>query len=310
MDSCINLRHWFKQPRWFDEGLRETIDLVKEAGFTHVHWSPDGGTSNLISPYEMEFTANMLKDSGLKVTSLHGANGRSVVRQGANSAGHLDTRRDFSSHHEWQRLGGVDLIKNRVEFADAIGSPNIVLHIDISDEAFRNTTTIKNFFEPILRSFDDVMPFCLERGVQIAVETLIDASPDSWISLYDVLFDRFPAEFLGMCFDCGHWNVVAGDDMAILQKHGTRLITTHIHDNFGIKDEHLLPFSGNVNWPVIIEAIARTDYKSPLNLETPYQQHSQSELPFYHRAHKVAVKLEQMMKDARQNMDMDEATDP
>ncbi len=27
-----------------------------------------------------------------------------------------------------------------------------------------------------------------------------------------------------------------------------RVVTTHIHDNHGEKDEHLLPYEGNIDW--------------------------------------------------------------
>jgi sugar phosphate isomerase/epimerase len=35
-----------------------------------------------------------------------------------------------------------------------------------------------------------------------------------------------------------------------------RIVTTHIHDNHGEKDEHLLPYSGTIDWKAALAGIA------------------------------------------------------
>jgi sugar phosphate isomerase/epimerase len=34
------------------------------------------------------------------------------------------------------------------------------------------------------------------------------------------------------------------------------VVTTHIHDNNGEKDEHLLPYEGTINWDAAVRALA------------------------------------------------------
>ena len=162
------------------------------------------------------------------------------------------------------------------------------LHIDITDEVFRSAASEAAFFNPFWRSLDALQPYCLERGVKIAVETLPGANAASWLKLYDLLFARYPAEFIGLCLDIGHWHIVAGDDLSILERHGDRLIATHIHDNFGVTDDHLLPFNGRIDWNAVTAAIAATPCDMPLDFETPPDRHNMPELPFYKRAHAVA----------------------
>jgi len=36
---------------------------------------------------------------------------------------------------------------------------------------------------------------------------------------------------------------------------GKKLTCTHIQDNHGEKDEHLMPMMGNIVWPPIIQAL-------------------------------------------------------
>ena len=302
MDTCITVWHWPKHPRWYDEGMRETLAWVAEAGFSHINWNPDAGSSYMLGRAEIDFTAAMVREAGLKVKSLHASNGRnpvSEVRTRQNAAPAFEDRKDIGSKHEWQRQGGVELLQNRIDLAAALGSPDAILHIDIADEVFRSAETEAAFFDPVWRSLDELMPHCRDQDVRIAVETLQGASRDSWLRLFDLLFDRYPPDFIGLCLDIGHWHIVAGADLSILDRHGDRLIATHVHDNFGATDDHLLPFLGTIDWDSVTRAIAATPCEMPLNLETPQDRHNLPELPFYRRAHAVALRLEDMVAGAR-----------
>jgi sugar phosphate isomerase/epimerase len=38
------------------------------------------------------------------------------------------------------------------------------------------------------------------------------------------------------------------------------LITTHLHDNNGKTDDHLLPFDGAIDWPAVLMAFRKVGY--------------------------------------------------
>ncbi|KPP86633.1 MAG: Xylose isomerase-like TIM barrel [Rhodobacteraceae bacterium HLUCCA08] len=299
METCITVWPTPKHPRWYDEGMRESLGLIREAGFTHVNFTTDGGSSYMFSGPEINFTARMIHDAGLKVKSLHASNGRNGILEVSSRQDRtpvMETRRDIGSPHEWQRLSGIELVQNRVALAAALGSPDAILHIEIDDTVFRSPETEAAFFDPFWYSLDALEPFCRAHGVKIAVENLLGASADSWVLLFDRLFQRYDASFIGMCFDTGHWFAAAGPgDMTLLDRHGDRLIATHVHDNFGVMDEHLLPFDGRIDWPIYMKAIAGTACEMPLNLETPPDRHNLPESAFFKRAHRAAVQLETMV---------------
>ena len=50
-----------------------------------------------------------------------------------------------------------------------------------------------------------------------------------------------------------------------------RVVTTHIHDNHGEKDEHLLPYEGTIDWDAALDAIANAPEPLPLVLELKEQ---------------------------------------
>lgn len=303
MDTCITIWHWPHQERWYDEGIRNSLALIKEAGFTHINWNPDSGSSYWLADAEIEFTSKMVAEAGLKVHSVHASNGRNPVSE----IGHykpgpyaLEMRKDFLSAHEWQRRSGVELLRNRVDLAAALDSPNVVLHIDVTDDVFRTEASQREFFGPLFQSLDEIQPYCFEKRVQIAVETLFCATASSFLNLYDCLFARYSKEFIGVCFDCGHWELIEPGKLTVLERFGDRLIATHIHDNFGAKDDHLLPFDGRLDWSAITTAIAATPYRTPLNFETPMDRYGMREAAYYRRAHAVAIRLEEMIAQARQ----------
>lgn len=257
----------------------------------------------MLAAAEIEFTSKIVADSGLKVHSVHASNGRNPITEiGHKSPGPfaMEMRKDLLSPHEWQRLSGVELLRNRIDLAAAFQSPNVVLHIDITDNVFRSETAEQEFFEPLFQSLDEIRPYCVEKGVQIAAETLLCANAQNFLNLYDRLFARYGKEFIGVCFDCGHWELIEPGKLTVLERFGDRLIATHIHDNFGAMDNHLLPFDGRLDWHTIISAIAATPYQTPLNFETPMDRYGIPESAYYRRAHSVALRLEEMVAEARE----------
>ena len=59
---------------------------------------------------------------------------------------------------------------------------------------------------------------------------------------------------VSVCLDLGHAHMTGGvaEAIAIL---GARIASVHVHDNHGMKDEHLWPGEGTINWPAASEAL-------------------------------------------------------
>ena len=64
---------------------------------------------------------------------------------------------------------------------------------------------------------------------------------------------------MGAVIDTGHRNL-GGDSAAALRTVGRHLITLHLHDNHGERDEHLLPGRGNIAWDEVNRALAEIRY--------------------------------------------------
>ena len=83
------------------------------------------------------------------------------------------------------------------------------------------------------------------------------------------LLDDINSPYLKFCFDTGHaYRVgeVLSDSVKLAGEKHLRIL--HVHDNFGIEDDHLPPYSGNIDWADFIEALYDIGYDGILNLET------------------------------------------
>jgi sugar phosphate isomerase/epimerase len=76
----------------------------------------------------------------------------------------------------------------------------------------------------------------------------------------------FDSEYLGICFDTSHANLT-DDPYELLRNYGNRLLTTHISDNRGENDDHLLPYEGEINWQEIVPSLKSANPVDPLLFE-------------------------------------------
>jgi sugar phosphate isomerase/epimerase len=50
-----------------------------------------------------------------------------------------------------------------------------------------------------------------------------------------------------------------------------RVVTTHVHDNHGEKDEHLLPYEGSIDWEEALELFSAAPQALPVVIELKEQ---------------------------------------
>ena len=125
--------------------------------------------------------------------------------------------------------------------------------------------------------FSSLIECAVKHGTKIAAEnlplfvsagrpvrTLFSSNPEHLISLVD----SFDCESVGVCWDFGHANMIYGDQSSMIRSLGDRIKCTHIHNNWGTRDDHAPPIYGNIQWDSVMPALASTGYQGPLTLET------------------------------------------
>ncbi|MFT5368069.1 MAG: sugar phosphate isomerase/epimerase [Candidatus Latescibacterota bacterium] len=82
----------------------------------------------------------------------------------------------------------------------------------------------------------------------------------------NILFEHIDTSIVKLTLDTGHGNLCdcLHDLVATFSE---RLAFLHLHDNQGIKDEHLVPGRGTIDWKRLISDLDRAGYIGPLNFE-------------------------------------------
>jgi len=109
-------------------------------------------------------------------------------------------------------------------------------------------------------------------GGMIAVENCgfdFDSSVEGIRSVIDEVGD----DVVGVCLDTGHAHIayhsgVAEEPATVIRSLKGRILSTHIHDNDGTADQHLMPGSGMLDWAEIERAFADSGYEGPFEYET------------------------------------------
>lgn len=59
---------------------------------------------------------------------------------------------------------------------------------------------------------------------------------------------------IGICLDVGHAHIVSGIQEAI-SVLGPRVGSVHVHDNHMVRDEHLWPGEGTIDWTATMQSL-------------------------------------------------------
>lgn len=234
-----------------------------------------------------------MEEFGLKAKGLHATKGSDMdvsVRRG-------HYRKDFTSDWEQNRKAGVELIQNRVDLASCLGTSEVVLHLYVPHVSFQQDAEEKDrFYACVRRSMDELMPYCLEKGVRICLENLFDFPGKYMLEAWDLLLAAYPPEFLGVCYDSGHANMIWGELATdVVKAYGNRLYAVHLHDNDGKNDSHLIPGEGNIRWETVMNLMAESAYDGPLVLELSCHGDREESL---RKAYETGCRLDRMYREA------------
>ena len=150
-----------------------------------------------------------------------------------------------------RRIAAMDEIKRALETAEQIPFRNLVVHL-----GERNDEWSPRSVEHALTALEHLGAFARPLGVRPLVENLL-SEPTSPEHLIEIL-ETGHLDQIGVCLDLGHANMTVGVPEAIATL-GARIIQVHAHDNHGLKDEHLFPGDGTIDWPAataVLNALA------------------------------------------------------
>jgi sugar phosphate isomerase/epimerase len=146
-----------------------------------------------------------------------------------------------------RRIEAMDEIKRALETAEHIPFHNLVVHLGERADEWSPRA-----IEYALTALEHLGAFARPLGVRPLVENLT-GEPTTPEHLVEIL-ETGHLDSIGACLDLGHAHMTVGVFAAIATLSG-RIVQVHVHDNHGLKDEHLCPGDGSIDWPAAVAAL-------------------------------------------------------
>ena len=176
----------------------------------------------------------------------------------------------YTHSHAPGEAAGNPNIERSIRAAGALGAGYVVLHPVWRDG---DGAVIEDEEAFIGRNAEAVAPWlnmARDCGVVILSENLLwGASKDPRVIAR--LVERVSSAHFGWCYDTGHANCF-GYSPAVLRECAIAPLSLHIQDNHGdLRDEHLIPGDGTVDWKAFVSALKDVGYSGDCVLEAHHQ---------------------------------------
>jgi endonuclease IV len=174
--------------------------------------------------------------------------------------GHFDSPAlNIAGQERKERIEAMDEIKRAIEAAELIPFRFLVLHVGVAGELFD-----EHKFEGALTSIEHLRAFAKPLGMRLLLENIPNelTTPEQLVKMIRTL--RY--DDIGVCLDLGHAHLGPGVEAAI-ETLKPWIHSVHVHDNHGVRDEHLWPGEGTIDFQRTMEALRAAPQVPALVLE-------------------------------------------
>lgn len=235
--------------RHFAAMKRHGFDCVEIfATKSHVDYSSDKDT---------QLVAAWLRDSGVRAHSIH-----APITNALKNGEWGDVWSNAAADSARRQLAVAEASRAMI-FANAIGAKFVVTHLGVPDGM--TTPGPDNDGGALSRSLGTLAAEARAHGLTLALEVIPNrlSTPEALVARLEAAADSSDdADEIvghGVCLDVGHAHLMSGAIDAV-ETLGGHLVTTHIHDNAGKRDDHLVPFKGTINWSALVMAFEKVGY--------------------------------------------------
>lgn len=194
---------------------KQKLDLIKSVGYDGVLLT----THDINETMSLEEAIKYCNEIGLEISMVHCTYDSKILNE------------------LWQESSNVgdEIIDNLISQVERIKNFNIsnfVIHTCGNKHAINSPAGLKRIKK--------LLTICEKYKINLCVENLFLDNQVKYI------FNNLKSPYLKFCFDSGHENFLTpNSELAVI--FANILSTTHIHDNHGESDEHLILGLGNIN---------------------------------------------------------------
>ena len=238
----------------------ELIGQIAEAEFEALEIFAARSHFDYTIKAEVQAMAGALSQHGLALASLHAPTSRdlSATREGGTPLSITEVERV-------RRIEAMDELKRVIDVAEDLPYSRLILHMGGPRE-----TADPRKRDAAFSSLEHLVLHAHHAGVTIAVENTTSEMGDP--AYLRAFVDETRLTGLRFNFDIGHAYLADGPENERIERAFASLrelvVSAHIHDNHGEKDEHLPPYDGSIDWESAVKILkSAPDPNLPLTLE-------------------------------------------
>lgn len=243
-------------------GIYGAIDRFIENGYYAMEY-PDVFTEKYLNLPREEFLAEAKK-----------------IREYAKERNFEISQGHLLFNHNFLGDGPLELLKKNIDFLEAVGVKNMVLHISGNKRGISLKKLKRKYYAAQLARIKELLAYIGDRDIVLCLENIVQ-NPNTEKSEYilDYIHDCDNSAHLGICLDTGHLNRSNGlghTSQTYAEFFGNsegRIKALHVNGNAGDVDQHLFPFTGKEglrpDWVCFIDALKKSNYDGLYNYEVP-----------------------------------------
>lgn len=194
----------------------------------------------------------------------------------------------------------LEKMEASIRFCAAIGCKYWVIHtiypFGPAENKAKDGLLRDEMYRQNVEFFKKLVPVAEECGVYICLENLPFLGSN--ITTVDdtlELIKKIDSENVKMCLDTGHCFMSGLEPSEAVRRIGKDLLAVlHVHDNYGDRDSHMIPFIGKTNWTDFKAALKEIGFCGVISIECDYNKgmaHMSPELfDIYNKALAFATK--------------------
>jgi sugar phosphate isomerase/epimerase len=235
--------------------------------------------------------AEWLDDTRLRLHSMH------APIAGTYAGGKWHDGLSLASADDGRRRAAVEETLATLDVAAAVPYNVLVVHCGVP---VPHAGPGDNHRGALVRSLEELSPAAERHGVRLAIEVIPNelSTPSALVELIESDIDAT----LGICLDAGHARLM-GDVVDAIEACSGHVITTHLHDNRGRSDDHLVPGKGVIDWDSATLAFQKVGYDGAWMFELAVATDRKTILE---QAAKARERLEALLHVGDEMMGLDE----
>lgn len=233
----------------YDIPLREQLPMIGRVGFRYISLGARFEHSGYLIASGRKRIRKLVASHGIRICSLHTPFGKNF---------------DISSPDPGKTRRTIDCYRRCIDAAQYLGARVVIFH----PTAYKQFDNLDFRKKVIVDNVNRLLDYVHNTEVSLAVENEHFASANEILRFS---LDTIPDSKYGFCYDTSHDNLTS-HPLKVFQQYGHRLLTTHISDNRGERDDHVLPYEGVFPWTAFCRAFSRIHFSGVPLLEVEMRE--------------------------------------